>query len=193
MGILEFTNVAKSHGAQPVLKDISLSIEPGQFVAVLGFSGTGKTTLVNLAAGLTTPDSGAVTFKGAPVTEPSPDRALVFQSYALMPWLSVTGNIRVAVDAVHKDKKATERAALVDRYVAMVGLSHARDRKPSELSGGMRQRVAVARALAMEPEMLLMDEPLSALDALTRANLADEIERIWEAERRTVLDRKSVV
>ncbi|MFQ8431517.1 ABC transporter ATP-binding protein [Amaricoccus sp. W119] len=186
MPILELANVSKGHGGHPVLKDISLSIEPGQFVAVLGFSGTGKTTLVNLVAGLTAPDSGFVTFKGAPVTQPSPERALVFQSYALMPWLSVTDNIRLAVDAVHKGGKA-ERAALVDRYVAMVGLSHARDRKPSELSGGMRQRVAVARALAMEPEMLLMDEPLSALDALTRANLADEIERIWEAERRTVL------
>ena len=104
-----------------------------------------------------------------------------------MPWLSVADNIALAVDAVHKGRPKADRAALVERYVAMVGLGHARDRKPAELSGGMRQRVAVARALAMEPEMLLMDEPLSALDALTRANLADEIERIWEADRRTVL------
>lgn len=187
MAILELRNVSKDHGGTPVLKDISLSVDAGQFVAVLGFSGTGKTTFVNLVAGLTTPDAGSVTFKGAPVTEASPERALVFQSYALMPWLSVADNIGLAVDAVHGGKARAERAAIVDRYIAMVGLSHARDRKPSELSGGMRQRVAVARALAMEPEMLLMDEPLSALDALTRANLADEIERIWEAERRTVL------
>ncbi len=187
MAILELANVSKGHGGHPVLKDINLSIETGQFVAVLGFSGTGKTTLVNLVAGLTTPDAGTVTFKGAPVTEASPERALVFQSYALMPWLSVADNIGLAVEAVHKGKAKAEKVALVDRYIAMVGLSHARDRKPSELSGGMRQRVSVARALAMEPEMLLMDEPLSALDALTRANLADEIERIWEAERRTVL------
>ncbi len=187
MGILELANVSKGHGGHPVLKDINFSIETGQFVAVLGFSGTGKTTLVNLVAGLTTPDTGTVTFKGAPVTEASPERALVFQSYALMPWLSVADNIGLAVEAVHKGKAKAEKAALVDRYIAMVGLAHARDRKPSELSGGMRQRVSVARALAMEPEMLLMDEPLSALDALTRANLADEIERIWEAERRTVL------
>ena len=170
-----------------MLKDISLAVEPGEFVAILGFSGTGKTTLINLVAGLDAPDAGAVRFKGAPVTAPSPERALVFQSYALMPWLTVADNIGLAVDAVHKGMPRAERAAVTDRYIAMVGLAHARDRRPAELSGGMRQRVAVARALAMEPEMLLMDEPLSALDALTRANLADEIERIWEAERRTVL------
>jgi nitrate/nitrite transport system ATP-binding protein len=187
MGILDLTNVSMGHGGSPVLKDITFSIEPGQFVVVLGFSGTGKTTLVNLVAGLTTPDEGSVSFKGAPITEPSPERALVFQSYALMPWLSVSDNIGLAVDAVHKTKSRAERAAIVDRYIRMVGLPHARDRKPAELSGGMRQRVSVARALAMEPKVLLMDEPLSALDALTRANLADEIERIWEAERRTVL------
>lgn len=187
MGILELTNVSMGHGGTPILRDINLSIEPGQFVAILGFSGTGKTTLINLVAGFMAPDAGSVTFKGKPVTEPSPERALVFQSYALMPWLSVADNIGLAVDAVHKTKSRAERAAIIDRYINMVGLPHARDRKPSELSGGMRQRVSVARALAMEPEMLLMDEPLSALDALTRANLADEIERIWEAERRTVL------
>lgn len=189
MAILELRNVTKSHGHghPPILKDISLSIESGQFVAILGFSGTGKTTLINLVAGLATPDTGSVTFKGAPIAEPSPERALVFQSYALMPWLSVADNIGLAVDAVHKGRSRAERAVITDRYIAMVGLDHARDRRPPELSGGMRQRVSVARALAMEPEMLLMDEPLSALDALTRANLADEIERIWEAECRTVL------
>jgi len=187
MAILELKNVSRGYGDAPILKDITLAIEPGQFVVVLGFSGTGKTTLVNLVAGLAAPDSGSVAFRGVPITGPAPERALVFQSYALMPWLSVADNIALAVDAVHRGKPKAERAALVERYIAMVGLAHARDRKPAELSGGMRQRVAVARALAMEPEMLLMDEPLSALDALTRANLADEIERIWEAERRTVL------
>lgn len=187
MALLELTDVSKGYRGHPVLRNVTLSVEAGQFVAVLGFSGTGKTTLVNLVAGLATPDAGSVSFRGKPVTEASPERALVFQSYALMPWLSVADNIALAVDAVHAARSKAERAALVERYVAMVGLCHARDRKPAELSGGMRQRVAVARALAMEPEMLLMDEPLSALDALTRANLADEIERIWEAERRTVL------
>ena len=133
-------------------------------------------------AGLTLPDRGAVRFKGAAVTGPGPERGLVFQSYALMPWLTVAGNIRLAVDATFKGTKA-ERQAEVTHYIQMVGLSHAADRRPAELSVGMRQRVAVARARAMRPEVLLMDEPLSALDALTRATVATEIEAIWRAER----------
>jgi len=164
-----------------VLKGATLEIAKGEFVAILGFSGAGKTTLINLMAGLETPDAGEVRFKGRAVTGPGPERGLVFQSYSLMPWLSVGENVRLAVDAVHGAKPKAERAAIVARHVAMVGLAHAIDRRPAELSGGMRQRVAVARALAMDPEMLLLDEPLSALDALTRANLQDEIERIWEA------------
>jgi nitrate/nitrite transport system ATP-binding protein len=185
MGILELKGVSKGYGS-PVLKRLDLSVEEGEFLAVLGFSGTGKTTLINLLAGLELPDAGEVLFRGAPVTGPGPERGLVFQSYALMPWLTVAGNIGLAVDAVSKGSKA-ERAALVAKYIAMVGLGHAADRRPAELSGGMRQRVAVARALAMQPEVLLMDEPLSALDALTRANVASEIEAIWAAEKRTVV------
>jgi nitrate/nitrite transport system ATP-binding protein len=187
MAMLEMKGVTKGYGGAPVLKGMDLKVEEGEFVCILGFSGTGKTTLMNLLAGLEAPDAGEVLHCGRPVTEPDPSRALVFQSYALLPWLTVAGNIRLAVDAVHGKQTRAERAALVDRYVAMVGLGHARERRPAELSGGMRQRVAVARALAMEPEVLLMDEPLSALDALTRANVAGEIERIWEAERRTVV------
>jgi nitrate/nitrite transport system ATP-binding protein len=191
MPILEMKQVCKSFTqgvkTHSVLKDVSLAIEEGEFVALVGFSGSGKTTLVSTLAGLITPDSGEVLFKGKPVTGASPERAVVFQSYSLMPWLSVTGNVALAVDAVHGDLAAAERAALVARYVKMVGLSHAADRRPAELSGGMRQRVAVARALAMEPELLLLDEPLSALDALTRAKLQDEIEAIWESNRRTVV------
>ena len=185
MGILELKGVSKGYGS-PVLKRLDLSVEEGEFLAVLGFSGTGKTTLINLLAGLELPDAGEVLFRGQPVTGPGPERGLVFQSYALMPWLTVAGNIGLAVDAVSKGSKA-ERAALVAKYIGMVGLSHAADRRPAELSGGMRQRVAVARALAMQPEVLLMDEPLSALDALTRANVASEIEAIWAAEKRTVV------
>jgi len=191
MSILEIKNVSKGFGEglarHEVLKEVNLSVADGEFVAVLGFSGTGKSTLINLMAGLVAPDKGEVLFKGQPVEGPGPERGLVFQSYSLMPWLTVSGNVALAVDAVHKGKSKAERAAIVAKYVKMVGLSHATDRRPAELSGGMRQRVAVARALAMSPEMLLLDEPLSALDALTRANLQDEIERIWEVEKKTVV------
>ena len=191
MAILEFKNVNKGFGEglsrAEVLKDISLSVEDGEFVAILGFSGTGKSTLMNLIAGLELPDTGSINFKGEAITGPGPERGLVFQSYSLMPWLTVKGNVGLAVDAVFPKLSRAERAEKVAHYVQMVGLSHAIDRRPAELSGGMRQRVAVARALAMNPEMLLLDEPLSALDALTRANLADEIERIWEADRKTCI------
>ena len=186
MRILEFNNVSKAHGETLVLRNLSLQVEDGEFLAILGFSGSGKTTLINLMAGLTMPDRGTITFKGAPVTGPGPERGLVFQSYALMPWLTVAGNIGLAVDAVSSASKA-DRAGLVQKYIQMVGLGHAADRRPAELSGGMRQRVAVARALATEPEVLLMDEPLSALDALTRGNVASEIEAIWAADKRTAV------
>lgn len=191
MPILMLNVVSKGYGEgntrAHVLKDVSFAIEAGEFVAIVGFSGSGKTTLINLMAGLTKPDSGTVLFRGAPVTEPGPERGVVFQTYSLMPWLSVRGNIAIAVDAVMADRPAEERRQCVVRYIDMVGLGHAADRKPAELSGGMRQRVAVARALAMDPEVLLLDEPLSALDALTRAKLQDEIEAIWEQEKKTVV------
>ena len=186
MGILKLTNVSKAYGEKQVLRNLTLAVEEGEFLAILGFSGSGKTTLINLMARLTLPDRGEVAFQGAPVTGPGPERGLVFQSYALMPWLTVAGNIALAVDAVHRGSKA-ERSAEVAKYITMVGLTHAADRRPAELSGGMRQRVAVARALAMRPKVLLMDEPLSALDALTRANVAAEIEAIWAADKRTVV------
>jgi len=185
MAILEFTNVSKSYGDTPVLKDINLSVSEGEFVVILGFSGTGKTTLINMMAGLEKPSSGAVTFKGVPVNEPGRERGVIFQSYSLMPWLTVNGNVALAVDTMFPNLSKADRAAKVDHYVGMVGLSHAATRRPAELSGGMRQRVNVARALAMDPEMLLLDEPLSALDALTRANLADEIEAIWDEDKKT--------
>ncbi|WP_224826252.1 ABC transporter ATP-binding protein [Cognatishimia sp. MH4019] len=191
MSILSFTNVNKGFGEgaarAEVLKGINLEIKEGEFVAILGFSGTGKSTLMNLIAGLETPDSGEVAFKGTPITGPGPERGLVFQSYSLMPWLTVGGNVGLAVDAVFPKLSKGARQAKIDHYVGMVGLSHAVSRRPAELSGGMRQRVAVARALAMNPEMLLLDEPLSALDALTRANLADEILEIWEQDKKTCI------
>ncbi|MDH4981682.1 nitrate ABC transporter ATP-binding protein [Hyphomicrobium sp. D-2] len=178
MNILELNGVSAGYGPAAarteVLKDINTAVQEGELLAVLGFSGTGKTTLISLLAGLRQPDKGEVLFKGNFITGPGPERGVVFQSYALMPWLTVWDNIALAVNAVHVGKSRADRKALAEKYMAMVGLSHARDRRPAELSGGMRQRVSVARALAMQPEVLLLDEPLSALDALTRAKLQDE-------------------
>lgn len=185
MSILQLSNVSKSYGDTPVLRDINLNVAVGEFVVILGFSGTGKTTLVNLMAGLEQPTTGTATYRDAPIKEPGRERGVIFQSYSLMPWLTVNGNVALAVDTMFPDLPKAERAAKVDHYVGMVGLSHAATRRPAELSGGMRQRVNVARALAMDPEMLLLDEPLSALDALTRANLADEIEAIWDKDKKT--------
>lgn len=189
--ILEFKSVSKSFGSgdrrEDVLDDINLAIAPGEFVALVGFSGSGKSTLMNLAAGLEKPSQGEVLFKGKPVTEPSPERALVFQSYSLMPWMTVHGNVELAVSSVFPKASKAEREARVNKYIKMVGLAHAVDRRPAELSGGIRQRVAVARALAMDPEVLLLDEPLSALDALTRSKLQDEFAAICAEEKKTIV------
>jgi nitrate/nitrite transport system ATP-binding protein len=185
--ILSLEGVTKHYGETEVLGGIDLEVEEGEFIAILGFSGAGKTTLISTIAGLVEPDAGSIRLRGAPIDGPDRDRGLVFQSYSLFPWLNVEQNVSLAVEAVHKDKSKAERAALVRQKVELVGLGHAMDRKPAQLSGGMRQRVAVARALAMEPEILLLDEPLSALDALTRAKLQDEIERIRAEERRTIV------
>ncbi|WP_170764749.1 ABC transporter ATP-binding protein [Ruegeria lacuscaerulensis] len=191
MSILKFNNVSKGFGEgaarTEVLKNISLDVADGEFLAILGFSGTGKSTLMNLIAGLETPDTGSVKFKGKPITGPGPERGLVFQSYSLMPWLTVQGNVMLAIDAVFPKLPKSEKEKKAAHYINMVGLGHATARRPAELSGGMRQRVSVARALAMDPEMLLLDEPLSALDALTRANLADEILEIWEQDKKTCI------
>jgi len=191
MALLELQNVCKGYGdgaaRREVLGGVNLSIEEGEFVAIIGFSGSGKTTLVSTIAGLVRPDAGRITLRGKPVTDAGPDRGLVFQSYSLMPWLTVAGNIALAVNAVFPKWSKARRAEQVQRYIDMVGLSHAATRRPAELSGGMRQRVSVARALAMDPEILLLDEPLSALDALTRARLQDEIEALWEKQRKTVV------
>ncbi len=189
MALMELNNISKRYGTNDanVLEGVNLTIDEGEFVAIVGFSGAGKTTLVSLMAGLQAPSSGEVRFDGVPVSGPDPSRGVVFQSYSLMPWLTVEDNVALAVNAVHRRASRAERRATVARYIDMVGLSHATDRRPAELSGGMRQRVAVARALAMKPRMLLLDEPLSALDALTRARLQDELADIHARERTTML------
>lgn len=189
--ILELSDVAKHYGEgagrTTVLDGLNLKVEDGELVAILGFSGAGKTTLISLMAGLSEPDRGGILFKGKEIDGPSRERGVVFQSYSLMPWLTVAGNVDLAVDAVHTKMKKAERRALRQHYIEMVGLTHAADRRPAELSGGMRQRVSVARALAMRPEVLLLDEPLSALDALTRSKLQDEFAEISQAEKKTIV------
>jgi len=191
MSFLTLNKISKSYGSgsskTDVLHDINLDIKEGEFVAIVGFSGTGKTTLISTIAGLIQPDSGEVKLENKNVDGPSAERGVVFQSYSLMPWLTVSGNVALAVDSVFSHLSSDERQQRIEKYIEMVGLSHATNRYPSELSGGMRQRVNVARALAASPRVLLLDEPLSALDALTRANLQDEIVRIWQQERKTVV------
>lgn len=191
MSLLQLRNVSKSFGAGParvpVLGRINLSVEEGEFLAIVGFSGSGKSTLINLIAGLLEPDEGEILLKGKPVAGPGPDRGVVFQNYSLLPWLTVQGNVALAVDKVFPDWGRRERAQQVARHIEMVHLTPAAHKRPAELSGGMRQRVSVARALAMNPEILLLDEPLGALDALTRATLQGEIENIWSRDRKTVV------
>ncbi len=189
--LLQLKNVSKAYGEGKdrvsVLSDINLDIKEGEFIAIVGFSGSGKTTLISMIAGLIQPDSGEVLKNGKIIAAPGPDRGVVFQNYSLMPWLTVYENVALAVDAIFTDWTAEQRRAHAERYIKMVNLGRAMDKKPSELSGGMRQRVNVARALAANPDILLLDEPLSALDALTRGNLQDEILQIWEQDKKTVI------
>ncbi len=188
---LELSGVGKGYGRgdarTEVLADINLSVERGELVCIVGYSGAGKTTLVSLMAGLATPDRGTIQLGGKPIVGPGADRGVVFQNYSLLPWLTAYENVHLAVDQRFADWPRDKKRAHTEQYLALVNLAAARDKRPSELSGGMRQRVALARALAADPEVLLMDEPLSALDALTRAVLQDEIARIWEASKKTVV------
>lgn len=190
MSLLELRKVDKAYGkgigCTPVLRDINLSIDRGEFVAIVGYSGTGKTTLISLLAGLRKCDSGNVFMHGKAVTGTSSERGIVFQNYSLLPWLSVLDNVMLAVRQVARSSSFSEQLNRAKQAIDLVNLSHALDKRPSELSGGMRQRVSLARTLATRPEVLLLDEPLSALDALTRASLQSEILSICEKERITV-------
>ncbi len=185
--LVELKDVCIAYGETSILKNINLTVKKGEFIAIVGFSGSGKTTLISAIAGLIKADSGEVLKQGKPITAPGPDRGVVFQNYSLMPWLTVYENVALAVDEIFKHWPAAQRKAHTEKYVRMVNLGAAMTKKPAELSGGMRQRVNVARALAANPDILLLDEPLSALDALTRGNLQDEILQIWEQEKKTVI------
>lgn len=189
--IVEFRNVSKWYGEgankTEVLSNINLTIKEGEFLAIVGFTGSGKTTLINMLSGLLEPDEGEVLFKGKPIVGTSHERGIIFQNYSLLPWLTVAQNISLAVKEIHPGWKKEQIAEHTDRFIEMVHLTPAKNKLPKELSGGMRQRVSVARALSMDPEMLLMDEPLGALDALTRGVLQEEILRIWSANKRTAL------
>ena len=179
---LELLGVRKSFGRQAVLRGVDLTVEPGQFVALIGHSGCGKSTLLNIAGGLLAPDSGTVQLDGVAVTGPGPDRAMVFQNYSLLPRLSLVDNVLVAVRAARPKSRSDE---LAERYLSAVGLWDHRDKRPGQVSGGMQQRAAVARAFAVEPRVLLLDEPFAAVDALTRARLQSQLVRLWQSESET--------
>ncbi len=191
MAFLELKGVGKGFGTGPtraqVLHDVNLTIEKGEFVAIVGYSGSGKTTLISMLAGLLRPDAGTMTLNDLDIAAPGPDRGIVFQNYSLLPWLTVFENIHLAVNQCFPNWSAAKKAEHTERHIGMVNLTPARHKRPGELSGGMRQRVSVARALAMDPQILLLDEPLGALDALTRATLQDEISRIWLENKKTVV------
>lgn len=192
MAYIEINDVSVGFGSGTnrveVLKGIDLHIEKGEFVALLGYSGTGKSTLMNLLAGLILPDKGEVLVNGERVTGPGRDRGLVFQNYSLLPWLDVYRNVELAVNEVFPHESKVSRAERVKVAIERVNLTPATSKKPGELSGGMRQRNSVARTLSMNPEILLLDEPLSALDALTRSVIQDQILSIWkELDQTTIL------
>ncbi|TIS59389.1 MAG: ABC transporter ATP-binding protein [Mesorhizobium sp.] len=180
MAYLKLDHIDKSfaRGGQvsEVLKDIRLTIDKGEFVSIIGHSGCGKSTLLNLIAGLTKVSAGAVLLEDKEVDSPGPERAVVFQNHSLLPWLTVYENINLAVSKVFgRTKSKAERHDWIMRNLDLVQMAHARDKRPAEISGGMKQRVGIARALAMEPKILLLDEPFGALDALTRAHLQDAV------------------
>jgi len=175
-------------GGNPVLRNISLDVRRGEYISLIGHSGCGKSTVLNIVAGLLACTSGGVIVDGREVNAPGPDRAVVFQNHSLLPWLTVYQNVEIAVDKIFRGTRtAAERRDWILHNLAMVSMSHALDRLPSQISGGMKQRVGIARALAMEPKVLLLDEPFGALDALTRAHLQDEVIRIQSELGNTVM------
>lgn len=176
------------NGPFVALRDVNLNIKQGEFVSIIGHSGCGKSTVLNLVAGLITPSSGVMLCAGREIAGPGPDRGVVFQNHSLLPWLTCFENVYLAVERVFGSKEnKTALRQRTDDALALVGLTHARDKLPKEISGGMKQRVGIARALAMQPKVLLMDEPFGALDALTRAKLQDELMKICAKTENTVI------
>jgi nitrate ABC transporter ATP-binding subunit len=186
---LEINGIWKSfphkRSVQQVLRGIDLTVAPGEFVSLIGHSGCGKSTLLSIAGGLQAPDAGSIVLDGVPVREAGPDRAMVFQNYSLLPRLSLLGNVEVAVASARPEHSRAKRSDLVERYLTAVGLWEHRHKKPDQVSGGMLQRCAVARAFAVEPRVLLLDEPFGALDALTRARLQGQLIELWQSESET--------
>ncbi|MBD2095497.1 ATP-binding cassette domain-containing protein [Trichocoleus sp. FACHB-591] len=188
---LVIDNVSKVYptpnGPYTVLDGIDLTVYEGEFICVIGHSGCGKSTLLNMVAGFNKPTTGEVRLQTKRITQPGPDRMMVFQNYALLPWMSAFDNVYLGVDEVYPDKPRAEKVKIVREHLAMVGLTEAADKKPGQLSGGMKQRVAIARALAIRPEVLILDEPFGALDAITKEELQEELLQIWRDHRCTVM------
>ncbi|MBD1920916.1 ABC transporter ATP-binding protein [Microcoleus sp. FACHB-831] len=191
-GFLEIENLVKSYPSADgskfvVLDGVNLSINEDEFICVIGHSGCGKSTLLKIVAGLEQQTSGSVRLDGKEIRKPGAERMMVFQQYSLLPWLTVKENIRLAVDEVLKNATRAEKISIVNEHLAMVNLNAAADKYPDEISGGMKQRVGIARALAIRPKMLLMDEPFGALDALTRGKLQRQVLEIWENHKQAVM------
>jgi len=190
MAFIEASGLSKSFpspsGVRHVLADISIAVDRGEFVAIVGFMGCGKSTLLNLLAGVTAPDSGEILIDGTPLRGVGTQVSIVFQNYSLLPWFSALENVRLAVRAAQPDWSRVEQKTQAERYLRLVGLGNALHRRPGQLSGGMRQRVAIARAFATDPDVMFLDEPFGALDALTRAALQQELVQLCSVAGRTV-------
>jgi bicarbonate transport system ATP-binding protein len=188
---LEIDQVSKVYdtpkGAYTVLDDVSLTVDEGEFVCVIGHSGCGKTTLLDMVSGFRQPSSGEVRLSGQRIESPGPDRMVVFQNYCLLPWKTAFENVYLAVNAVHPDKSKAEKTEIVNKHLAMVGLEEAANKKPGQLSGGMKQRVSIARALSIYPQVLVLDEPFGALDAITKEELQEELLQIWADHHVTIM------
>jgi bicarbonate transport system ATP-binding protein len=188
---LSIENVSKvyptKNGPFTVLDGVNLRVEEGEFICVIGHSGCGKSTLLNMVSGFAFPTEGEVRLQGKQITQPGPDRMVVFQNYALLPWRTAFENIYLAVNAVHPTKPEAEKRDIVRRNIKMVGLEDAAEKKPPQMSGGMRQRVSIARALSIRPQVLILDEPFGALDAITKEELQEELLKIWADQKCTVL------